>query len=68
MGNLLRLLSRDEGTCFSPQRYDLFLDFESKFEILTDKAHIINSVIYNLFLLCTQMPSPHLLKWKHFLK
>lgn len=29
MGNLLRLLSRDEGTCFSPQRYDLFLDFEN---------------------------------------
>jgi len=29
MGNLLRLLSREEGTCFSSQRYDLFLDFEN---------------------------------------
>nr|CAH0111423.1 unnamed protein product [Daphnia galeata] len=29
MGNLLRLLAREEGTCFSPQRYDLFLDFEN---------------------------------------
>jgi len=29
MGNLLRLLSRDESlTCFKTQRYDLFLDFE----------------------------------------
>jgi len=29
MGNLLRLLSREEGTCFSHQKYDLFLDFEN---------------------------------------
>ena len=30
MGNLLRLLAREEGTCFAQQKYDLFLDFESK--------------------------------------
>lgn len=34
MGNLLRLLAREEGTCFSPQRYDLFLDFESECALL----------------------------------
>jgi len=28
MGNLLRLLSRED--CCSPQKYDIFLDFESK--------------------------------------
>lgn len=33
MGNLLRLLAREEGTCFSPQRYDLFLDFESEYNL-----------------------------------
>lgn len=30
MGKLLSLLSRDDSTCCSPQKYDVFLDFESK--------------------------------------
>jgi len=29
MGNLLRLLTREEGTCFAQQKFDLFLDFEN---------------------------------------
>lgn len=29
MGNLLRLLARDDGTCCSHQKYDVFLDFEN---------------------------------------
>lgn len=30
MGKLLSLLARDESTCCTPQKYDVFLDFESK--------------------------------------
>ena len=33
MGNLLRLLARDDGTCCSPQKYDVYLDFESKLKV-----------------------------------
>ncbi|CAG0915091.1 unnamed protein product [Notodromas monacha] len=29
MGNLLRLLSRDDSNCCSPQKYDIYLDFEN---------------------------------------
>ncbi|XP_065213495.1 CYFIP-related Rac1 interactor B [Planococcus citri] len=29
MGKLLSLLSRDDSTCCSPQKYDVFLDFEN---------------------------------------
>ncbi|XP_052128861.1 CYFIP-related Rac1 interactor B [Frankliniella occidentalis] len=29
MGKLLSLLARDESTCCSPQKYDVFLDFEN---------------------------------------
>ncbi|CAG0896780.1 unnamed protein product [Darwinula stevensoni] len=29
MGNLLRLLARDESNCCSPQKYDVYLDFEN---------------------------------------
>jgi hypothetical protein len=39
---LLRLLSREEGTCFSPQRYDLFLDFESEY-------YMHNFVVSNVY-------------------
>ena len=31
MGKLLSLLARDESTCCTPQKYDVFLDFESEF-------------------------------------
>lgn len=31
MGKLLSLLARDESTCCTPQKYEVFLDFESKF-------------------------------------
>ena len=31
MGKLLSLLARDETTCCAPQKYDVFLDFESKY-------------------------------------
>lgn len=49
MGNLLRLLARDEGTCFSTQRYDLFLDFESKF-IAVYQMCDSNYCVYNVSL------------------
>lgn len=32
MGMLLSLLARDESTCCTHQKYDVFLDFESKFK------------------------------------
>lgn len=35
MGKLLSLLARDESTCCTPQKYDVFLDFESKFDEYT---------------------------------
>jgi len=33
MGKLLSLLARDESTCCTPQKYDVFLDFESELYI-----------------------------------
>lgn len=35
MGKLLSLLARDESTCCTPQKYDVFLDFESKYDEYT---------------------------------
>lgn len=50
MGNLLRLLSREEGTCFSPQRYDLFLDFESVYYFYTilSVTQLVTFIFYQM--------------------
>jgi hypothetical protein len=34
MGKLLSLLARDDSNCCSPQKYDVFLDFESEWIVL----------------------------------
>lgn len=34
MGKLLSLLARDDSNCCSPQKYDVFLDFESELRVL----------------------------------
>ena len=31
MGKLLSLLARDDSNCCTPQKYDVFLDFESEY-------------------------------------
>lgn len=31
MGKLLSLLARDDSNCCTPQKYEIFLDFESEF-------------------------------------
>lgn len=54
MGNLLRLLSREEGTCFSPQRYDLFLDFESEYCFLSFQKF---PIYWHWFLLLDAQPT-----------
>lgn len=33
MGKLLSLLARDDSNCCSPQKYDVFLDFESEWVV-----------------------------------
>lgn len=48
MGKLLSLLARDESTCCTPQKYDVFLDFESKLDEYTLK-YTINRFFQSFF-------------------
>lgn len=45
MGKLLSLLARDESTCCTPQKYDVFLDFESKFDKHTRAETFLSVVV-----------------------
>lgn len=45
MGKLLSLLARDESTCCTPQKYDVFLDFESKFDKHTREQTFLSIVV-----------------------
>lgn len=45
MGKLLSLLARDESTCCTPQKYDVFLDFESKFDKHTPAETFLSVVV-----------------------
>ena len=48
MGNLLRLLARDD--CCSVQKYDIFLDFESKYQHgLRYRVGQVGYVLPNIF-------------------
>lgn len=54
MGKLLSLLARDDSNCCSPQKYDVFLDFESEWIvqiIVTESEHdkiLVLTTVLNL--------------------
>lgn len=50
MGKLLSLLARDESTCCTPQKYDVFLDFESKSYLFFSRRFLFNINFFFLHL------------------